>query len=150
MLLDWMELPGCVGVLGPNWNGRCREASSCQCTHRSGQSVFCFDFRIVCPLFSNAAIVTACGFFYHTHEHITYRETAQLTTHKVWCNAWEQHVVVCINILYFSSLFFWCCCRCVPLYNFTFIYDYLLGANMSFVDWWALQQSLLCSDASTV
>jgi len=23
---------------------------------------------------------------------------------------------------------------CVPLYNFTFIYDYLLGANMSFVD----------------
>lgn len=62
MLSDWTELPGCAGVLGPNWNGRCREASSCQCTHRSGQPVFCFDFRIVCPVFSNAPILTACGF----------------------------------------------------------------------------------------
>lgn len=78
--------------------------------------------------------------FNHTHEHVIYSETAHLTTYKVWYNAWGQCAVVCITMLHFSSLVFWCCCRCVPLYNFTFIYDYLLGANMSFVDWWALQQ----------
>jgi hypothetical protein len=25
--------------------------------------------------------------------------------------------------------------RCVPLYSFDYIYDYLLGGNMSYVDW---------------
>jgi hypothetical protein len=33
--------------------------------------------------------------------------------------------------LYYSFV----CCSCVPLHNFDYVYDYLMGANLSFIDW---------------
>jgi hypothetical protein len=30
------------------------------------------------------------------------------------------------------------CGRCVPLHDFNYIYNYLLGARMSFVDWYVM------------
>jgi len=42
--------------------------------------------------------------------------------------------------LLFHNLFFQistlvCVYSCVPLHNFDYVYDYLMGANLSFIDW---------------
>jgi hypothetical protein len=34
-----------------------------------------------------------------------------------------------------SLLFFLRVCSCVPLHSFDYVYDYLMDANLSFIDW---------------
>lgn len=37
-----------------------------------------------------------------------------------------------------SFILFFFCCSCVPLYNFSYTYEYLLSSSKSFVDRWML------------
>jgi hypothetical protein len=47
----------------------------------------------------------------------------------------------CFHSILFHNFFFQvftvfvCVCSCVPLHNFDYVYDYLMGANLSFIDW---------------
>jgi hypothetical protein len=62
-----------------------------------------------------------------------------LTISILCCSLTGRQIIVCFHPIalydkFYLMLTLVCCYSCVPLHNFDYVYHYLMGTNLSFID----------------